>query len=344
MIWHDRCSIWGLWLHQGRNRLSPDLDAGITLNLVTECMMKKNIGERSLDREQYQLLLHCSKMRDMTRWNDWRRRHREVPVLLEGADLKRTHLEGADLRWANLAGANFLEAHIEGANFFGAQLEGALLTMAYLEGTVFRFAKIDAETVIAECNFDRNTDFTGVGLDAARIGPNLKEAMKNNIRRKQWKLWFRSGAWWLKLMKNTTVRPFWWITDYGSSTPRIIYTFLLLAVAFGLVYYGFETHPQLDGIIQNLRIGKMNDWHVLARSMYFSLVTMTTLGFGDMHAVRSSETWALFGYFFLSLQVIIGYVLLGALVTRLGVLFSGSGLAQRPNKTKRIKQGLQLPY
>jgi hypothetical protein len=35
---------------------------------------------------------------------------------------------------------------------------------------------------------------------------------------------------------------------------------------------------------------------------------------------------------------------MGALVTRLGVLFSGSGLAQKPNKTKRIKRGLQLPY
>ena len=136
------------------------------------------------------MLLQCSRMGDMTRWNIWRSRHRDVPVLLEGADLKRTRLMGADLRWANLVGANFLEAHLEGANFFGARLEGAHLAMAFLEGAAFRFAKIDAETVIAECNFDRNTDFTGVGLDAARIGPNLKEAIKNNIRRKQWKNWF----------------------------------------------------------------------------------------------------------------------------------------------------------
>ena len=311
---------------------------------VADRTMKETTQNRRFDKGQYQLLLHCSRMRDMTRWNIWRSQHRDVPVLLEGADLKRIRLEGADLRWANLGGANFLEAHLEGASFFGAHLEGAHLTMAYLEGAVFRFAKIDAETVIAECNFDRNTDFTGVGLDAARIGPNLKEAIKNNIRRKQWQKWFKSGAWWLKLMKNTTVRPFWWITDYGSSTPRIIYTFLVLAAVFGMIYYSFETHPQLDGIIQNLRIGKMDDWHVLARSMYFSIVTMTTLGFGDMHAVRSSDAWALFGYLFLTLQVIIGYVLLGAMVTRLGVLFSGSGLAQRPNKTKRIRRGLQLPY
>ena len=312
--------------------------------MVSDGHMEEESEKGQFDKEQYRMLRHCSRMQDMTHWNVWRSRHRDVPVLLEGADLKRAYLVGADLRWANLTGANFLESHIEGANFFGARLEGTHLTMAFLEGATFRFAKIDAETVIAECNIDRNTDFTGVGLDAARIAPNMKEAMKNNIRRKQWQKWFRSGAWWLIVLKNTTVRPFWWITDYGSSTSRIIFSFFFLAIVFGLIYFGFETQPKLQGIIYHLRIGKMNDWHVLARSMYFSIVTMTTLGFGDMHAVDTDGIWALLGYLFLSIQVITGYVLLGALVTRLGVLFSGSGLAQKPNKTKRLKRGLQLPY
>jgi hypothetical protein len=44
----------------------------------------------------------------------------------------------------------------------------------------------------------------------------------------------------------------------------------------------------------------------------------------------------------LSIQEIIGYVLMGALVTRLGVLFSRSGLAQKPNNTKRFEHDLQL--
>ena len=311
--------------------------------ILFEHHSEKTLANKGYNESQYRLLRHCSRIQDMTRWNNWRNQHRDVPVLLEGADLKRTHLVGADLRWAKLAGANFQEAHIEGANFFDASLEGAHLTMAFLEGAMFRFAKIDAETVIAECNLDRNTDFTGVGLDTARIGPNLKEAMKNNIRRKQWQKWFKSGGWLLKILKNTTVRPFWWVTDYGSSTSRIIFSFLFLAIFFGLIYFGFETHPKLDGIVFNLRTGKLDDWHVLARSMYFSIVTMTTLGFGDMHAVQSNEIWSLFGYLFLSIQVIIGYVLMGALVTRLGVLFSGSGLAQKPNRTKKFKRCLILP-
>lgn len=298
---------------------------------------------KGFNEGQYRLMRSCSRIQDMARWNDWRKQHQDVPILLEGADLKRTHLVGADLRWANLAGANFLEAHIEGANFYDASLEGAHLTRAYMEGAKFCFAKIDAETVVAECNFDRNTDFTGVGLDTARISPSLKEALKNNIRRIQWQRWFKSRGWLVRILKNTMVRPFWWITNYGSSTSRIIFSFLFLAIFFGLIYFGFETHPKLHGIIHNLRTGNLDDWHVLARAMYFSIVTMTTLGFGDMHAVQNNEIWSLISYLFLSIQVIIGYVLMGALVTRLGVLFSGSGFAQKPNRTKKFKRGLLLP-
>jgi hypothetical protein len=56
---------------------------------------------------------------------------------------------------------------------------------------------------------------------------------------------------------------------------------------------------------------------------------MTTLGFGDMHAADRTDIWGLLGCILLSLQVIVGYVLLGALITRLGILFSGVGPAQK---------------
>jgi len=61
------------------------------------------------------------------------------------------------------------------------------------------------------------------------------------------------------------------------------------------------------------------------RALYFSVVTMTTLGFGDMYANAHSFWRGLFGSVLLVLQVILGYVLLGALVTRFAVLFTASG-------------------
>ena len=44
-------------------------------------------------------------------------------------------------------------------------------------------------------------------------------------------------------------------------------------------------------------------------------------GFGDMHA----QAHSVLGHILLTIQVIFGYVLLGALVTRLAVLFTADG-------------------
>jgi len=68
-------------------------------------------------------------------------------------------------------------------------------------------------------------------------------------------------------------------------------------------------------------------WHYFSRALlrpvYFSIVTMTTLGFGDMYANKGSIA----GHVILAVQVILGYVLLGALVTRFAVLFTAGGPA-----------------
>jgi len=55
---------------------------------------------------------------------------------------------------------------------------------------------------------------------------------------------------------------------------------------------------------------------------------MTTLGFGDMYANKGSIA----GHVILAVQVILGYVLLGALVTRFAVLFTAGGPAGRFSK------------
>ena len=69
------------------------------------------------------------------------------------------------------------------------------------------------------------------------------------------------------------------------------------------------------------------------RVLYFSVVTMTTLGFGDMYA----EPGSIFGHILLIFQVLLGYVLLGALITRFAILFSGEGPAGKFSKQKEKK-------
>jgi len=74
------------------------------------------------------------------------------------------------------------------------------------------------------------------------------------------------------------------------------------------------------------------------RTLYFSIVTMTTLGFGDMYAKSQS----FFGHLLLMVQVLLGYVLLAALVTRFAVLFTGGGPAGHfPAEEKSEEQGTE---
>ncbi len=64
---------------------------------------------------------------------------------------------------------------------------------------------------------------------------------------------------------------------------------------------------------------------------------MTTLGFGDLHA----HAWSLPGHILLTFQVLLGYVLLGALVTRFAVLFGAGGPAGKftPRTKRRRRPG-----
>ena len=62
---------------------------------------------------------------------------------------------------------------------------------------------------------------------------------------------------------------------------------------------------------------KVASWLVPIRAIHFSVVVMT-VGFTNMHA-NAHSVWA---HIFVSLQMILGFVLLGALVTRFAVLFT----------------------
>ena len=248
---------------------------------------------------------------------------------LEEANFKNGLLRNAIFQESWLTGAKFLkadllEANFQGAYLFGANCQGACMHKTNLKSALFWNVYVDGLTNFAGCKFDKDTDFTGVGLDATTIDPALKVAFKNNIRRKHWQSWFKRGNWAVKLFKNCCVRPFWWTTDYGSSSPRIVYTFLYLAFMFGEIYFTLDNTGR--GVIENLNVSGMPWYHTLLRAMYFSVVTMTTLGFGDMSASGKSY-W---GHILLMIQVIAGYVILGALVTRLGILFTSEAPAADP--------------
>ncbi len=279
---------------------------------------------------------------------------------LRQANLSGALLNGSDFRYAHLQGAQFIKSHIKDsrfrnsqcsdANFFHATLENTRFTSASLERARFNYSNLrnsnflDARlqdtifykaelqganlrtalttnvTSFWEIKIDKKTNFSGVGLGAIRIHPGTKQLLEYNIRRRNWEDWYKQCKWykpWQWPVRNILVRIFWLMSDYGRSILRIAISFFLLAFLFALVYWKCPAFIAFNGKaeIENFQ----NFWHAL----YFSVVTMTTLGFGDIAANQYNGG----GKILLMIQVLLGYVMLGALVTRFAVLFTAGGPA-----------------
>jgi hypothetical protein len=262
-------------------------------------------------------------------------------------------LKGASFDFSDIKGGRFGLADLRNSNFMDAKLESAYFGGSNLRGAYFLHAIVDSSTLIWECPVSRFckkgtfTDFTGVPLENITIDDKTKELLKYNVRRMNWEKWYvgdkdkkpfrKIETKWEKLVRiwrvslrlvvTYPIRVFWWISDYGLSTKRIIYTFIISSLIFAAIYANCVCWSP-PGIVSNLAIeSHLPIWHyfllLIIRPVYFSVVTMTTLGFGDIYA-NSQSIW---GHILLSLQVILGYVLLGALVTRFAVLFTAGGPA-----------------
>ena len=327
-------------------------------------MPGKKPSEQYCIIEQYEMLMRCSKKKNIAEWNEWREKNANVEIHLVGAEFGGAHLDGTNFRQSHLDGTNFYEAHLGGANFNGAHLDGAEFSRAhldranfwhahldganfwdaYLDGARFTNARVNGDTIITSCSIDEKTDFRSVGLDSMRIDAGIKEALKYNRRKMNWKEWI-FAKW--RCLYRWPVWLFWQISDYGSSTMRVGLVFFALSILFSFIYLcGVECNEPCEacnceqiGYIKNLvtDFDKINvwDWHLWLRAFYFSIVTMTTLGFGDMCAHECSAA----GYIILIAQVLLGYLLLGALITRLGIMFTASGPVARngtmPDKIRK---------
>jgi hypothetical protein len=146
--------------------------------------------------------------------------------------------------------------------------------------------------------------------------------LEYNIRRKNWEDWYKEHP-----TLEWVVKPFWLMSDYGLSTGRIVAVFLGLAFGFATIYWLWGLAAP-TGIVDYLFVdangAKVGYGLALLRALHFSVVIMT-VGFTNMHA-NAHSFWA---HILVGLQMILGFVLLGALVTRFAVLFTAGGPAGR---------------
>lgn len=240
---------------------------------------------------------------------------------LQETVLSYTNLEKAVLSYVNLQRSWLIQVNLQEAILLCADLQGTEILSTKLQGANFSYAIVDGKTWIDETSeVDRSTNFEGVGLDSMRIDQGIKQLLEYTIRRKKWESWY-SGKSERKLVLivikclKLPVRWFWWMGDYGLSTGRIILSFSVLAIAFAIAYLLWPSSVMVNDVVGDIR--------GFVHALYFSVVTMTTLGFGDIAA--NPDSW--FGQVVLMVQVILGYVHLGALVTRFAVLLTSGGPA-----------------
>lgn len=270
-------------------------------------------------------------------------------VNLEGADLTEACLIGANLKHANLTDAQLIKTNFQGADLADAQLVGAAAEGAILSNANFKRANlmhadleqalmistVFVDSELSAVNFHNSypvyADISGAKL----INANFRGAVVNNIKYDPKRLECsnivldgchgsqgfisaaRSNAYVAEVKERLDPRMFWlwWITsDCGRSPLRFAGSVLFFAAFFGIAYANYEVWGWLPDSIKwlldfiNPEFGTRIDktWF---SPYYFSIVSLTTLGFGDITPQNAAgELW-------LTLEVLIGYVMLGILVT-----------------------------
>lgn len=224
---------------------------------------------------------------------------------LDHADLSSTDCRNADFRGANLRGADFTSADPRGCDFSHSDLRGANLTRADVTGAKFHFTQLfDANvTHIRYGTFkDMVGYFYGVrGVDATYGNALFVRDAKDQDYIDTLKLAILDKP--DGFVRSCDLMLFWaWgLIDNGRSLLKVGLYATIIAMFYGFIYL----------------LDMLNDWQIMDYSnsaktwftpFYYSVVTYTTLGFGDVTAN------SLFGEIFVISEVIVGYFTLGLLL------------------------------
>lgn len=209
---------------------------------------------------------------------------------LSNLNLSSISMAGADLHSATILGSNLDNVNLRGANLRNANLSGAVLTDADLSDACLMAANL-AECKVDGIQYDRSTKFRGVRVDSCFGSSRFKRfAMDQDFIEEfqedhpyAFYLWFA-------------------LTDCGRSLTRVGCWVVGLIVLFALLFY----LQGASALAINVESGL--SWN-FATTLYYSTVTFTTLGFGDI-TPRTPMAALL-----VTIEVGVGYLMLGILIS-----------------------------
>lgn len=229
-----------------------------------------------------------------------------VGANLEGAHLFRAHLQGAHLFGANLSGASLFksslaEANLRTADLSGANLLGANLKGAKLEGATFghnrriwneeqarRHAK-EGDRALARRYLVESVEIYLALLNNFREAGNQEEASA---------VFYRLMVVKRKLLPPFSLhRPVSFLFDalcgYGERPMRVVISWLFLIIVGALAFFSLGIVSDEESLIRYDPGAKlMENLEAFGTCVYFSVITMTTTGYGDYTPTHFSRPFA----------------------------------------------------
>ncbi len=238
---------------------------------------------------------------------------------LRGADLFDANLEGSniwnsDLRGASLRGANLTRTDLRYSDMRNADLSLAKMNEADLreiKQTLYTLSTMFRDALRRGDNRVQITRWDGAdGVDRARIGPSAKSYVKWISRVEDHRANNPANAFILR-----------WIWFYGRSPALFAIQIVIWALIFGFAYADHTfpewfpapvvdflsgIDPKLGEVHKGILDGYTSDGFI---PYYYSVVTMTSLGFGDVVPLN------LAGRVFVVIEAFFGYIYLGLLIS-----------------------------
>lgn len=205
--------------------------------------------------------------------------------------LSRSRLHMTDLRASDLTGARLSEADLTHAVFTRACLNGADLKRSDVAHTRFNLADLQHCRLLGIKNF-KTADW--IGADIREMDLRGAHLVRRHISDENYLFEFQSQS-----RLHQMIYQVWRVTsDCGRSLLRWFVWLLGANLVFAAIY----TQVAID----------YGDYRTWFSPIYFSFVTLTTLGYGD--ALPMSFT----AQVIVSLQAVTGYMGLGGLLSILG--------------------------
>ncbi len=203
-----------------------------------------------------------------------------------GADLSGACLKDADLRGANLEGSDLSNANLRRADLTGANLRGTSLVSADL-----------SDANITAVKFDEKETCKDIRIDMAHGNALFKRYAQDQAYVEEYKV-------------TRPLRYLLW--KYSSNCGRSLLLWIMwcvvIAVGFSLVFQ-FHLGGAESFVLTELAKEPGYDPRDWAPMLYYSVVTFTTLGFGDIIPKTQEAAW------WIMAEVVMGYFMLGGLIT-----------------------------